>query len=338
VDARLHDWLLETWYGDTGRGRWLQPLAWLYSGLAWLRVMVYREGWLQAYRSRRVVVVVGNLTVGGTGKTPLVIWLAENLRARGLHVGIATRGYGATDGRTRRVLASDDAKSVGDEPCMLRRRLDLPVVVGADRAEAVRLLEKNSEVILCDDGLQHPGLVPDIEIAVVDGARGFGNGRLLPAGPLREPASRLDSVDAVVVNGAGFRRPGAITMRLEPVEVVALDGLTRRPLAEFSGQAVIAAAAIGNPGRFFALLRANGLAVEERAFRDHATLTPVEAGAGTGKPVLMTEKDAVKCTGSGWRDAWYVTVEARIDSAAAKRLLERVTIETAARLQGAPQS
>jgi tetraacyldisaccharide 4'-kinase len=211
-------------------------------------------------------------------------------------------------------------------------------VVGADRAEAVRLLEKNSEVILCDDGLQHPGLVPDIEIAVIDGARGFGNGRLLPAGPLREPESRLDTVDAVIVNGAGFKRPGAITMRLEPVEVVALDGLTRRPLAEFAGQPVIAVAAIGNPGRFFALLRAHGLIVEERAFPDHAPLTPAQAGAGSGKPVLMTEKDAVKCTGSGWRDAWYVTVEARIDSAAAKRLLERVTIETAARLQGAPQS
>jgi tetraacyldisaccharide 4'-kinase len=127
-------------------------------------------------------------------------------------------------------------------------------------------------------------------------------------------------------------------MRLEPVEAVALDGLSRRPLAEFAGRPVIAAAAIGNPGRFFTLLRSNGLAVEERAFPDHATLTPAEAGAGTGKPVLMTEKDAVKCTGSGWRDTWYVTVEARIDGAAAKRMLERVTIETAARLQGAPQS
>ncbi len=338
MDARLHDWLIETWYGETTRGRWLQPLAWLYEGVAWLRRMVYRQGWLEAYRSRRVVVVVGNLTVGGTGKTPFVIWLAENLRARGMRVGVAMRGYGAVDSRTRRVAPHDDAAAVGDEACMLRRRLNLPVVVGADRAQAVRLLEKTSEVILCDDGLQHPGLVPELEIAIVDGARGFGNGRLLPAGPLREHTARLDSVDTVVINGSGFRWPNAIAMRLEPVEVVALDGLSRRPLAEFAGRPVIAVAAIGNPGRFFTLLRSNGLAVEERAFPDHATVTPAEAGVGHGKPVLMTEKDAVKCTGGGWRDAWYVTVQARIEGAAGERLIERVMTEIAARLQGAPQS
>jgi tetraacyldisaccharide 4'-kinase len=340
MNTRLYDWLLETWYGDTGRGRWLQPLAWLYAGLEWLHRTVYRQGWLQAYRSRRVVVVVGNLTAGGTGKTPFVIWLAENLRARDMQVGVATRGYGATGTRTRRVMPHDDAMTVGDEACMLRRRLNLPVVVGADRAQAIRLLEKNCEVILCDDGLQHHGLVPDIEIAVVDGARGFGNGRLLPAGPLREPAARLDTVDMVVINGPGFQWPTAtaIAMRLEPLEVVALDGRERRPLADFAGRAVIAAAAIGNPGRFFAMLRSHGLAVEERAFPDHAAMTPSDAGAGKGKPVLMTEKDAVKCAGGGWRDTWYVTVEARIEGRSAERLIERVMNETTARMQGAPQS
>jgi tetraacyldisaccharide 4'-kinase len=282
------------------------------------------------------VVVVGNLTVGGTGKTPLVIWLAGALRARGLRVGIALRGYRAADGGARRVSVKDDAATVGDEARMLRRRLDLPVVVGADRAQAVRLLERNCEVILCDDGLQHPGLVPDIEIAVIDGARGFGNGLLLPAGPMREHAKRLETVDAVVVNGPGFDWPGAIAMTLEPVEVVSLDGLRRRPLSDFSGRAVIGVAAIGHPRRFFQLLRANGLAVEERPLRDHATPTPEQAGAGKGRPVLMTEKDAVKCTGAGWQDAWYVEVEARIDDTAAARLIERVATAAAARLQGAP--
>jgi tetraacyldisaccharide 4'-kinase len=338
MGARLHDWLLETWYGDTGRGRWLQPLALFFAGASWLRQFVYRQGWLQPFRSRRVVVVVGNLTVGGTGKTPLVMWLASNLRAQGLRVGIATRGYGAAGGEARRVSAHDDAATVGDEARMLRRRLDLPVVVGADRAQAIRLLEKNSEVILCDDGLQYPGLVADVEIAVIDGARGFGNGRLLPAGPLRELPQRLETVDAVVINGTGFKWPDSIAMRLEPVEVVSLDGLRRLPLSAFAGRAVIAVAAIGNPGRFFALLRANGLKIEERAHRDHATFSPSEAGAGQGRPVLMTEKDAVKCTGEGWRDAWYVEVEARIEGQAAKRLIDRVTLATAARLQRAPQS
>lgn len=336
MDARLHDWLLETWYGDTRRGRYLLPLSWLYEALARLRRAVYRLGWLEAYHSRRLVIVVGNLTVGGTGKTPFVIWLAEALGARGLRVGIATRGYRAADGSARRVGPKDDAAAVGDEARMLRRKLDLPIVVGADRAQAVRLLERNSEVIVCDDGLQHPGLVPDVEIAVIDGARGFGNGLLLPAGPLREHPARLESVDAVVVNGPGFEWPDAIAMTLVPVEVVSLDGLKRRPLADFSGRAVIGAAAIGHPKRFFDLLRAHGLAVEERPFRDHATLTPEEAGAGKGRPVLMTEKDAVKCTGAGWQDAWYLEVEARIESSAAERLIERVATAAAARLQGAP--
>lgn len=336
VAARLHDWLLETWYGDTRRGRWLRPLAWLYRALAALRLKAYRLGWLEAYHSRRLVVVVGNLTVGGTGKTPFVIWLAEALRARGLRVGIASRGYRAKDASARRVSTKDSAEEVGDEARMLRRRLDLPVVVGADRAQAVRLLERNAEVIVCDDGLQHPGLVPDVEIAVIDGARGFGNGHLLPAGPLREDPARLATVDAVVVNGPGFEWPGAIAMTLAPLEMVSLDGLKRRPLGDFSGQAVIAVAAIGNPKRFFNLLRAHGLAVDERPLRDHETPTPEAAGSGKGRPVVMTEKDAVKCTGSGWRDAWYLEVEARVEGAAAKQLLERVATAAAARLQGAP--
>ena len=154
--ARLHDWLMETWYGDTRRGIWLQPLAWLYRGVAALRLAAYRRGWLEAYHPRRLVVVVGNLTVGGTGKTPFVIWLAEALRRRGLRVGIASRGYGASEEKVRRVAVKDTAETVGDEALMMRRRLDLPVVVGADRAEAVRQLERVSEVIVCDDGLQHP--------------------------------------------------------------------------------------------------------------------------------------------------------------------------------------
>jgi tetraacyldisaccharide 4'-kinase len=178
-------------------------------------------------------------------------------------------------------------------------------------------LEPDCEVIVCDDGLQHYALERDVEIAIVDGMRGFGNGWRLPAGPLREATARLDEVDAVVVNGAGYERPGALRMSLEPVAVVALRDGARRPLADFAGREVIAAAAIGNPGRFFGMLRAAGLVVEARTLPDHGRFTPALAGIGQGRPVLLTEKDAVKCGGAGWEDAAWVEVAPRIDAAGA---------------------
>ncbi len=331
----MQQWLLSCWYGDPGRGRWLQAFAWLFGGIIRLRRALYARGWLPSYQSTRPVVVIGNLTVGGTGKTPLVHWLARQLMNRGLRVGIASRGYFGSSGAARRVTTSDTALLVGDEALLLHRRLGIPVAIGARRADAVRLLEAECDLILCDDGLQHYALARDFEIAVVDGVRGFGNGRLLPAGPLREPVTRLAEVQAVVVNGNGFDRPEAIRMQLEPVAFVAVGGGTRRPLADFAGRSVIGAAAIGHPARFFELLRAHGLRVEERAFADHATLTPVSAGAGQGRPVLMTEKDAVKCTGAGWQDAWYLEVEARVAGAAAESLPDRIANLPAERQRGA---
>ena len=196
--------------------------------------------------------------------------------------------------------------------------------MGAKRAEAVRLLEPDCDVILCDDGLQHYALARDFEIVVIDAMRGFGNGRRLPAGPLREPVARLDEADAVVVNGDGLEQPGAIRMRLEPVAVVSLRDGTRRPLSEFAGRDVVAAAAIGNPERFFALLRAHGLRIETRTLPDHARFTPALAGAGQGKPVLLTEKDVVKCSGEGWAGTSYVEVSAVVDAAAGEALCERI--------------
>jgi len=279
---------------------------------------------LPRYRSRRPVVVVGNLTVGGTGKTPFTVWLARELAHRGLRIGVVLRGFGGERGPARLVSAVDSAAAVGDEAFLLSRKLEMPVAIGARRAAAVRLLEDACDVILCDDGLQHYALERDVEIAVVDGARRFGNGRLLPAGPLREPVSRLESVDAVVVNGPGFDRPSAIRMRMEPVAVVALRDGSRRPLADFSGREVTAIAAIGHPERFFALLHAHGLRMRTRVLPDHAKFTPEEAGAAPGDTILMTEKDAVKCAGDGWSDAGYLEVEARIDPPEASGLLERI--------------
>jgi tetraacyldisaccharide 4'-kinase len=331
MGRRLHDWFLDTWYGGRSRARWLVPLAWLFAALARLRRAAYERGLLRRYRSRRPVVVVGNLTVGGTGKTPFVLWLAGELDRRGLRVGVALRGYRGIGGDARLVAASDSADSVGDEAVLVHRRLRAPVAVAARRVEAVRLLEPACDVILCDDGLQHYALERDVEIVVVDGARGFGNGRLLPAGPLREPPSRLEEADAVVVNGPGFERTGAIRMSLEPVAVVALGDAMRRPLADFAGREVVAAAAIGHPERFFGMLTAHGLVVEPRSFPDHARFTPESAGVGRGKPVLLTEKDAVKCTGTGWAGAAYVEVAPVVDAAAAEALVASIVRATGKR-------
>ena len=337
MSVRLHDRLQGTWYGEPARGRWLQPLASLFSLIVRARRALYRCHLLGSYRSSRPVIVVGNLTVGGTGKTPFVIWLVRQLEARELMVGIASRGYRGAGGPARRVTRDDTAATAGDEPLLLFQRLARPIAIGARRSAAVRLLEPDCDVIVCDDGLQHYALARDFEIAVVDGARGFGNGRLLPAGPLREPLTRLAEVDAVVVNGPGFDRPAAVCMSLVPSAVIAVGGQARRTLEDFAGQSVVAIAAIGHPGRFFALLRAHGLQVQERTLPDHAAWTPASAGAGEGRPVLMTEKDAVKCTGPGWRDAWYVEVESEVDAASAGPLIDRIANVVAARHQGSHQ-
>lgn len=331
MGRRLHDWFVTTWYGGTRRGAWLLPLAALFAAASALRRWLFRRGILGSYRSPRLVVVVGNLTVGGAGKTPLVIWLAGELARRGLRVGVAMRGYRGAHGRARLIEPTDPAVEAGDEAVMIRRRLDMPVAVGASRADAVRLLEGECDAIVCDDGLQHYALARDFEIAVIDGLRGFGNGWRLPAGPLREPVARLDEVDAVVVNGPGQDRPGAIRMTLEPAGVVSLRDGSRRALSEYAGREVVAAAAIGNPERFFAMLRSQGLRVEPRALPDHASFTPALAGVGGGKPVLLTEKDAVKCVGAGWGDAAWVDVVPRLEAAGANDLAGRIVRSAAGR-------
>lgn len=319
----MHDWLLDVWYGGGPRGWWLRPLGSLFAALLALRRWAYRRGLLRRYRSSRPVVVVGNLSAGGTGKTPFVIWLAGELAARGLRVGVATRGYRGARGRARRLADGEDSASAGDEAVLLRRRLRVPVAIGACRAEAVRLLEPDCDLILCDDGLQHYALERDLEIAVVDGGRGLGNGRLLPAGPLREPPARLAEVDAVIVHGAGFAWPGACAMELMPLAAVALADGARRPLASLAGRHVHAYAAIGNPQRFFAMLRASGLAVTGHPLPDHEPIAPESIPAADGGLVLMTEKDAVKYRGRR-PDTWYVEVAARVDGPAATLLPDRI--------------
>jgi len=316
---------------------WLKVLAPLYGGIVVLRRSLYRRGLRHSVRLSRPVVVVGNLSVGGTGKTPLVLWLVTRLRAQGRKPGIVTRGFGGSERGARLIDAKADARLAGDEPVLLARRSGVPVAVGRDRPAAARLLiAAGCDVVVSDDGLQHYALARDCEIAVIDGARGFGNGCLLPAGPLREATARLSEVDAVVVNGAagggadaGVTGQGGavpfLAMRLDAREAVALVGGERRALGSFSDLAVHAVAGIGNPQRFFDLLRAAAIDVSEHPLADHAHLTAADICFADRKPVLMTEKDAVKCLGLADERHWYVPVDAGFEDSVGESLLAVVT-------------
>jgi tetraacyldisaccharide 4'-kinase len=333
--------LTELWYRERPRASLLQPLAWVYRLALELRRRAYASGWAQTHTAGRPVVVVGNLTVGGTGKTPLTIWLARELTALGLKVGVVSRGYGAPTGRRPRFVdVQAQWREVGDEPLIIARRTGCPTVVGRDRVAAARaLVARGVELIVADDGLQHLPLARDCEIVVIDGARGFGNGRVLPAGPLREPLARLREVDAVVVNGAVAHAsllqplPGGapLSMTLAATVAVRLDALeAARPLESFRGQRVHAVAGIGNPARFFAGLRVHGMEVLEHAFPDHHPFNAAELQFGDELPVLMTEKDAVKCTAFANPRLWYVPVAAQLPAPEARELLRRVLLKVRA--------
>ncbi len=300
------------WYGPGPRPWLLRPLGWLYRGVTAVRAGLYRRGWLASVRLPVPVLVVGNITLGGTGKTPLVIALARHLRGAGWQPGVVSRGYGGdVDGPC--LLPEDpDPARFGDEPCLIRRRANVPVAVGKRRPEAARLLvDAGVDVIIADDGLQHYRLQRDVEICVIDGERRLGNGLVLPCGPLREPPSRLRRVDYRVVNG-GEVGPGEVPMQLTGEEAVRVNGGDRRPLAAFRGQRVHAVAGIGHPARFFDSLRRHGLEVIGHAFEDHHAYVPGDLAFGDNLPVLMTEKDAVKCAAFATQAMWSVPVQARL--------------------------
>jgi tetraacyldisaccharide 4'-kinase len=289
-----------------------------------LRRLLFRLGVLSSVRIGIPVIVVGNLTVGGTGKTPLILALANALRESGLRPGILSRGYGGTNVSPRAVAAGDEAERVGDEPLLLAERSGCPVWIGADRVAAARALcaaHPTCNVILCDDGLQHYRLRRDFEIAVED-ERGVGNGFLLPAGPLREPAGR--SVDAKVTND-GESGPGVFAMRLSAAGLYRVGDVSA-PLAlsQISGKRLHAVAGIGNPGRFFATLSRMGLVFSAHPFPDHHPFRAADLRFADCDFVLMTEKDAVKCRRFGRRDLVAVRVEAEIDPALVELILERI--------------
>jgi tetraacyldisaccharide 4'-kinase len=330
-------WLNRIWYDRPAPPWWLIPLSLAYGAVSGSRQFLYAKRVRRSIRLSCPVVVVGNLTVGGTGKTPLVCWLAGRLAERGYRPGIVTRGYGGSMRGVRLVKASDDPAVVGDEPILLAHRTGMPVAVGRDRPAAARLLVAlGCDVVVSDDGLQHYALARDCEIVVIDGDRRFGNGWLLPAGPLREKRSRLDSADVVVVNGGRALLDGAFSMRLEARSAIGLTGERTRPLPAFAGLEVHAVAGIGHPERFFNMLRAHGIEVIGHALPDHARLTPADVDFPDSKPVLMTEKDAVKCRHAADERHWYVPVSACFEGGESTTLLENVIARIAVR-GGAPR-
>ena len=298
------------WYGRHPL-RWLLfPFACVFSAMTALR-RIYLQRFCQHHFSIPII-VVGNITVGGVGKTPLVIALAKQLQARGLRVGIVSRGYRAKV-RSFPFEVSQDANAalVGDEPLLLAKKTGSPVVIAPKRAKAVQyLIDKyQSQIIISDDGLQHYSMGRAIEIVVIDGIRGLGNGLCLPAGPLRESEHRLQQADFLVVNGGKWSN--AYRMDLQPGELTQLTSGKTLTLSELHDP-VAAVAAIGHPARFFATLRAMGVAFKAYPFADHHSFTPKELGVKE-KIVVMTEKDAVKCQSFATDAMYFLPVQAMVD-------------------------
>ena len=284
------------WYGDVPVPWPARGLASLYAAATSLRRGLYARGWLRRQHPGVPVVVVGNLIVGGAGKTPLTIALVERLRAAGWNPGVASRGYGREDAGTPAWVTADTVVlHAGDEPLLIARHTGARVRVDRDRAAAARALAAaGCDIVVCDEGLQHYRLARDIEIEVIDGRRRYGNGRLLPAGPLRELPARGARCDFRVVNGgaSGF---GEWSMTLVADHALPLAGGRALPLSSFAGQRVHAVAGIGDPERFFGMLRGLGIAVVPHAFPDHHSYGTGDFEFGSRLPVLMTDKDAVKC-------------------------------------------
>ncbi len=316
------------WSGKSPLYLLLLPLAWLYGLISTLIRFSYKAGLKKSWRAPVPVVVVGNLTAGGNGKTPVVIWLVETLQQHGFRVGVVSRGYGGKAENYPLLLCEETSTAqAGDEPVLIFQRTGAPVAVSPVRSDAVKalLVSHELDVIITDDGLQHYALARDVEIVVVDGIRRFGNGHWLPAGPMRERRSRLRSVDAVITNG-GTAQSGELAMILQPGKAInLLTGEQRDPT---SLQNVVAMAGIGHPPRFFATLKQLKVDVQkEVAFSDHQsyTLDKLSGVAQSGQALLMTEKDAVKCRSFAQPDWWYLPVDAKIEGVLAEKLLQKIS-------------
>jgi tetraacyldisaccharide 4'-kinase len=319
------------WYRRSPLHVLLYPVSLIFRALVTLRHYLYRSGIFSSPKFHVPVIIVGNISVGGTGKTPLTLWLAQQFIDDGWHPGIISRGYRKSkivNELPHSVSIDDSTDSVGDEPLLMAQRQLCPVWIGRDRpavVSALLLAHPECDVILSDDGLQHYRLHRDVEIAVIDGNRRFGNGLLLPAGPLREPASRLNDVDAIVVNGGnaqanefGMHLQGTRFHNLLNPEIVISAN-------EFDGQRLQAIAGIGHPQRFFEHLKDLGLHCSTRAFADHHEFTASDITFNDADAVLMTEKDAVKCTAFATEKHWVLRVDAQVSPTLAQLIIKKVT-------------
>lgn len=305
------------WYSQNPVAWLLLPLTALFCVIYLIRKAAYASGLLKSFKLKVPVIIVGNISVGGTGKTPLLIELCSQLHNKGYSPGIITRGYGGSAQQwPQPVNAQSSAHELGDEPVLIAARTQCPVVAGPDRVAAAEyLLEHNNcDVILSDDGLQHYRLQRDAELVVIDAQRMYGNGFCLPSGPLREPVRRLASVDLSLLNGATAEQTGFVMIAL------LCESLDRaqhsRMLSDFTPGPVHAVAGIGNPARFFQMLRDQGLDVIEHAFADHYVFKPGDLQFDDECPVLMTAKDAVKCTGFDLKNHWSVSVDIELTASA----------------------
>lgn len=323
----VEQWLWKQWMRRGPFAAVMFPLSLIYAALAnWNRSRLDANQ-LHVVLPLKAVIVVGNLTVGGSGKTPMTAWLARRLELQGYRVGIVSRGYGRRPSEGGfQVHPGADPRVVGDEPILLARRAGVPVQVDRDRVRAARALaEQGIEVVISDDGLQHHRLPRDIAVLMVDGRRRFGNGLCLPAGPLREPRATVAQADFVVTVG-GQPQQGEFAMALlADDELVAVrTGGGVRPLTQFCGRPAHAVAGIADPDRFFDALEAAGVQVIRHPFPDHHRFRAKEIRFDDGYPVLMTEKDAVKCTDIADKRHWYWPVSAQPEPAFEQALLQRL--------------
>jgi tetraacyldisaccharide 4'-kinase len=314
--SAMRSWITRLWQTSSIWVYLLLPLAWLYRAVVAMRRCCYQHGLAKIYTPPVPVIIIGNISVGGTGKTPLVIAIACFLTQRGYKVGIVSRGYGGkAEAYPFWVKSTSSPQDAGDEPLLIARKTHCPVVVDPKRARGVQTLiqQHACDMVLADDGLQHYALARSIEIAVIDGVRRMGNGYCLPAGPLREPQKRLHGVDIIVSNGKA--QVGEFAMQLKTEGMYSLvypQHIT--PLSTWHGQRVHAVAGIGNPPRFFQLLRNHGLVLIEHEFADHHAYRACDLDFADDLPIVMTEKDAVKCAAFATKRHWYLAVAAELPS------------------------
>lgn len=315
------------WYRVSRLHLILYPVSLVFRALVALRRELYLSSFLPSHQLLLPVIVIGNISVGGTGKTPFTLALAQQLIERGWHPLIISRGYGRSVSSPQAAISTSSAAQVGDEPLLMARRDICPVWVGADRVATAHAALKacpQCNIVLCDDGLQHYRLQRDVEIAVIDGMRRFGNGYMLPAGPLREPVSRLQTVDAIVVNG-GEAAANEYAMSLGgEIFYNLLDPQQTATAADFKRPNIHAAAGIGNPQRYFQHLESLGIAFTAHAFPDHHAYRAVDLSFAECNAILLTEKDAVKCGGFADARYWVLRVDARIDPALTDHLLRKI--------------